>query len=184
MAFVLPALAIAGAVTSAVGAIQQGGATKSMMSYRAAIADNNKKIAEQNAEGAINAGIAKGATTSMRGAATGGKIKARQSASGVDVNTGSFVDVQEGQREAAFLDTETVLHNADLQAYGYRTQAKNFEAEAQLDRAAGDQAQTAGYLKAGAGLLSSAGSLGYKWSGMQGDSGAGQPLSLDAQDYT
>lgn len=186
MAFVAAApllLSAAGAGLSAYSAIQGGEARSGQLNYQAAVAENNKIVANQNAESAIEAGGAKAATTSMKGAAVGGSIKARQAASGVDVNTGSNVDVQEGQREAALLDTETVLHNADLQAYGYRSQAKNFEAEAQLDRSGADQAETAGYLKAGGGILGSASSLGFKWSGMQSDT-AGKPLSLNAEDYS
>lgn len=185
MAFLAPLavpLAVGGAGLSAFSSIQGGNAKAGQLNYQAAVAENNKIISEQNAESAIEAGGAKAATTSMKGAAEGGHIKARQAASGVDVNTGSNVEVQEGQREAALLDTETVLHNADLQAYGYRSQAKNFEAEAQLDRSGADQAETAGYLKAGGGLLSSASSLGFKWSGMQSDT-PGKPLSLNAEDY-
>lgn len=172
----------AGAGLSAYSAIQGGNAKSSQLNYQAAVAKNNAIISEQNAESAIEAGGAKAATTSMKGAAVGGSIKAKQAASGVDVNTGSNVDIQEGQREAALLDTEIVLHNADLQAYGYRSQAKNFEAEAGLAEAGADQAKTAGYLQAGAGILGSASSLGYKWGGMQSDT-AGQPLSLHAEDY-
>lgn len=172
MAFVLPAIpmiaaaaGVAGAGISAYGAIQGGKATRDMMNYRAQIAQNNKTIAEQNAESTIQAGQAKAQATGMKGAAEGGRMKARQAASGVDVNTGSFVDVQEGQREAALLDVETVIHNADLRAYGYRAQAQNFEAESQLDRMAGEQAETAGKLKAASTILGAASSLGGKWTG-------------------
>jgi len=174
MAFVAaaaPLLAVAGAGMSAYGAVQGGMAQKDAMNYRAQVAENNKIIAEQNAEASIKAGMAKASTQAMKGAAAGGKIKAAQAASGVDVNTGSFVDVQEGQREAALLDVETVMHNADLQAYGYRTQAKNFEAEAHLDRAAGKQAEKAGWIKGASSLLGGASSLGFKWTGDTGASG-------------
>lgn len=168
MAFAAPlalAATAAGAGIQAYGAISGGQAQKSAMYYRAAIAKNNQIIAEQNATSAIEAGQAKGQIQGLKGRAVGGAIRANQGRSGVDVNTGSNVDVQEAQREQSQLDTETVLHNADLQAYGYRTQATNYAAEAELDKKSGDDAQTAGYLKAAGGLLSSAGSLGMKWNG-------------------
>jgi len=166
-----PFLAAAGAATTAYGAIQGGNATKSAMNYRAAVAKNNQIVAEQSAEEALEAGQAKAQATALKGRAIGGAIKAKQAASGVDVNTGSNVDVQEAQREGSQLDVETVLHNADLSAYGYRVQGKNFEAEAQLDKTAGDNAQKAGYLKAGGSLLSGASSVGMKWSGGLGTPG-------------
>lgn len=166
MAFAPIALAAAGAGVSAYGAISGGQAAKSAAYYRAAIAKNNQIIAEQNANSAIEAGSAKGQATALKGRAVGGAIKAKQAQSGVDVNTGSAVDVQEAQREQGQLDTETVLHNADLTAYGYRTQATNYAAESEIDKKTGDDAQSAGYLKAAGGLLSSAGSIGMKWNGV------------------
>lgn len=160
---------VAGAGVSSYGAVQQGNATKSADYYKAQVAKNDQQIAEQNATGSIEAGEAKAQVVSLKGRAVGGAIKAKQAGSGVDVNTGSNVDVQTAQREQGQLDTETTLHNADLEAYGYRTQATNYAAESQLDISAGDQAQTAGYEKAAGGLLSSAGSLGFRWNGMQGN---------------
>lgn len=183
MAFVAPALpmiAAAGAIgsagLSAYGAIQGGRATRDAQNYKAAVAMNNKVVAEQNAEGAINAGVAKGQAQGLKGRAVGGAIKAKQAASGVDVNSGSNVDVQEAQAEQSRLDVETVLHNADLAAYGYRTQATNFEAEAVMDKAAGEQAEKAGYIKAGTSLLGAASSLGWKWGGM-GENGTPSPFT-------
>lgn len=175
MAFVaaLPLIAsvagIAGAGVSAYGAIQSGNATKSAANYQAAVAKNNQVVAEQNAEGAIDAGEAKSQATALKGRAVGGQIKANQAGAGINVNEGSAVDVQEAQGEQSQLDVETVLHNADLSAYGYRVQGQNYGAEAVLDKATGTNAQEAGYLKAGGGLLSSASSLGFKWGGTASD---------------
>jgi hypothetical protein len=173
MAFVAaaaPFLAAASAGTAAVGAVQGGIATKNAMNYRAAVAKNNQVIAEQNREYALQSGSAQAATQALKGRAVGGAIKAKQAASGVDVNTGSAVDVQEAQREQSQLDVETVLNNANLSAYGYRVKGDNYAAEAKMDEAAGEQAETAGYLKGAAGLLGAASSLGGKWS-----SGLGTP---------
>lgn len=167
MAFIAPlalGLGAVGAGVSAVGTIAQGQATANAAHYSAQVAQNNAKIAEQNAEYSTNAGQAHAAASSLKSAATGGRIRATQAASGVDVNTGSAVDVQESQRELGKLDTETVLNNAELQAYGYRTQAANFKSQAELDELKADQAPIGAALGAGGGLLSDASSLGWKWS--------------------
>jgi hypothetical protein len=68
----------------------------------------------------------------MEYAAEGGAIKAAQAAGGVDVNTGSNKDVQVSQRELRKLDTEQEMNKAQLAAYGYRTQATNYQAQAGL----------------------------------------------------
>ncbi len=178
----LPAIAavagVVGAGVSAYGLVQQGQAAKeagaaqaASANYSAAVAANNAAIAEQNAQHAEQAGLAQAQAVSLKGAATSGRIKAAQAASGIDVNTGSAVDVQESQAEKNTLDTETVMSNAELQAYGYRTQGVGYKSQEELDLATGRQAPIAAsfaasgdYLKAGGGLLSSVSSVGSKWS--------------------
>lgn len=160
-----------GAATSAYGIYEGGQASKNASIYQAAVAHNNELIAGTNAERAIAAGNAQAHAVSLKGAATGGKIKTAQAASGIDVNTGSAVDVQEGQREQEKLDAETVMSNAQLQAYGYRTQAQNFAAESDLTTMKGEQAEIGADIGAFGSLLSNASSLGAKWGSFGGDAG-------------
>lgn len=141
---------LAGTAVSAVGSIQQG-------NYAGQVAKNNAKIATQNAAYSRQAGSEQAGITSMKGAARGADIKAGMAANGVDVNTGSNADVQIGNRETSTLDSETVLNNAELQAYGYTTQATNYEAQSKEDVAAGD-------IGAVGDILSGVSSLGSKWS--------------------
>jgi len=164
-----------------------------MSYYQAQVAKNNQQMAEQSAQYALAAGQQNAATTSLRGAAKVGAIKTQQGASGVDVNTGTAVDVQAGERQSAQLDTETVLNNAQRQAYGYRVQGVNYGAQAGLDIAqagyAGQQASdatTAGFLKAGGSLLSGAQSYLGGWNKGNGQNGgytlAGAPSGGYTQD--
>lgn len=160
-AYAAVGLMAAATLVSTAGAVQQGNQAKKIGTYQAAVASNNALIAEQNADYAIKAGQQQAATESMKGAATVGAIKSAQAASGVDVNTGSAVDVQESERLRSALDTQTVMHNAQLKAYGYRTQATNFEAEAGLRTAEGDAAKSASRTKALSTLLSGASSTAW-----------------------
>lgn len=166
MAFLAPIaapLAIAGALTSAVGTVESGYATSNAAAYSAQVAQNNAIIANQNATYAEAAGEAQAAATSLKGAAASGKIKAAQAASGIDVNTGSAVNVQASERETNVLNTETVLNNAELQAYGYRAAATGYEATAGLETQEAEQAPIGAIIGAGGNLLSSASSVGFKW---------------------
>jgi hypothetical protein len=159
-------LAIAGLVgagVSAAGSILGGIAQGNAAGFQAKVAQNNADIANANADYASKAGNAQAAATSLKGAAAGGKLKAAQAANNVDVNTGSPVNVQQSQRELSQLDTETVLNNAELQAYGYRSQATGFEATAGLEKEEAEEAPIGGYLSAGGNLLSSASSIGFKY---------------------
>ena len=159
---------LAGGATTAVGGIEQGQATANAANYAAQVAQNNATIANQNATYATAAGQTQAANQSLKGAATAGRIKASQAASGIDVNTGSALNVQEGQREQSQLDTETVLNNAELQAYGYRSQAMGFTAQSGLESQEAEEAPIGGALNATGDLLSSASSVGLKYGGTGG----------------
>ena len=177
----LPAIAavagIAGAGVGAYGVYEQGQAarqasiaTSNAANYSAQVAANNAAIAETNAKHAEAAGAAQAQAVSLKGRETAGKIRVAQAASGIDPNTGSAVDVQESQGEKNQLDTETVMSNAELQAYGYRTQGTGYTAESQLDTAksgqaliAGDYAETGADIGAAGGLLSGISGVSSKW---------------------
>lgn len=152
-----------GAVTSAVGTVAGGLATAGAASYQAQVARNNAEVERQNARQAIAAGQAQAAATSMKGAAQLGEIKASQAASGIDVNTGSAVDVQASERETNKLDSEVVLHNALLQNFGYRTQAVSDEAQAEMEDTKAIEAPIGAGLGAAGSLLSNASSISSKW---------------------
>lgn len=168
------AAGVAGAGTSAYGTYESGQATSNAASYQAAVAQNNSIIANQNAAYAEKAGTAQAEATSLKGAATAGKIKAAQAANGIDVNTGSAVNVRASQAETSQLDTETVLNNAELQAYGYRANATNYTAEAGLESTEAEQAPIGAELGATGNLLSNASSIGLKWTGF--NQGASQSV--------
>src|SRR6202021_3155278 len=167
MAFAAPLAliaGIAGAGISAYGTAEAGQAQANAANYNAGVAANNGAIGNNSTAYSVAAGQEATSTQSRKNAAVSGKIKATQAASGVDVNTGSAVDVQKSQRETGELDSETVLNNSELQAYGYRSQATGFQATSQLETEEAEQAPIGADLSAAGGLLGSASSLGLKWS--------------------
>jgi hypothetical protein len=176
MAFI-PALGLAGAGISAIGSVLGGISAGKAASYSSQVAANNAIIAGENANYAIAAGNEKAATESLKSAAAGGKIKVAQAANGVNVNTGTAVDVQADQREAGALNSETVLNNSQLQAYGYRSQQTGYEAESALDTEKAETAPIAGDLAGAGGLLGSASSIGTKWVGAGGSLPGFNPIA-------
>ncbi len=140
MAFALPIIGLIGAGISAVGTIMAGQAQKNALNYQAQVAQNNAITAQNMAQNASEAAQAKAAAVGMKEAEVGGQIKAAQAAGGVDVNTGSNKAVQISQRELGKLDTETTQSNEELKAYGFRTQATNFQAQSGLYRYEAPQA--------------------------------------------
>jgi hypothetical protein len=168
--------AIAGTAISAYGAYSAGQAQSANAKYQAQVAKNNQTIANQNADYATQAGQEQATEASQKARAQGASLKAAQAANGLDINTGSAVDVQESQRETGTLNTATVLNNAMLRAYGYRTQGVNYGAQATLDTTEAGQASTAGDLSALGTLAGGAKSSGLFTSGgtPSGGPGGGQ----------
>lgn len=167
MAVSLPVLAIAatvaGTAVSAYGAYSSSQASAQASAYQAQVARNNSIVAQQNAQAATKAGQEAATTASLKARNQLGEATAALAASGVDVSSGSAADVQTTEREYGRLDTQQTVQNAALNAYGYRTQATNYTAQAGLDTAEATNAPVAGAISAGGDLLSGAGSLGSKW---------------------
>lgn len=153
-------LPVVGAVVSAVGTAVSAIGAGNAANYQAQVANNNAQIAQNNAKYATAAGQQKAEEESLKQSQALGAIKARTAANNVDVNTGSAVDVQASQRETGELDAETVLNNAELQAYGYRSQATSFEAQAGLDEMQASEAPVAGLFNTVGNLASKASSVG------------------------
>lgn len=115
--------------------------------YQATVAKNNADIARMAGARVVQAGEVKADTTSLATAGKVSKIKANQAANGIDVNTGSAVDVRSDAVASGQTDAETALSDAKLANWGYRTQAGTYEAQAGLDTAQGglDRANAGNY---------------------------------------
>lgn len=147
------------ALTKAGASTSSGAAAAAAAQYQAQVAANNKIVADESADKAVESGEVAADIQSKKGAALGGKIKASQAANGVDVNTGSAVDVRAGARMASKVDSETALNNAQWTGWGYRSQGVGYGAQSGLDTLeagsdlAGGQAGATGALLAGGGSI-------------------------------
>lgn len=172
------ALQLAGTGAKAKGQSQAGTANSALYGYQAQVARRNAEVQRQRADYAEKAGIAGADIESLRGANILGTVKARQAASGVDVNTGSNVDVRAGIAKANRFSAENVLNNALLQAWGYKNQAANEEAQAGIYDAAARGAISGSDLAAGGTLLEGASSLPFGWlKGLGGGGDTASPVS-------
>jgi hypothetical protein len=157
------AVGAVGAGVSAMGAIQSGQAQSKAAAYQAQVAANNATTANQNAEYATQAGQAAAQAQSLKARELMGATATGFAASGVDPNSGSAADVAVTNRETGQLSTLNTVNNANLQAYGYRTQATSDTAQSALDTATAQQATTAGNISAAGDMLSGAASVGSKY---------------------
>jgi hypothetical protein len=164
------ALAVTGLIgggISALGGMQSAEAQKQNLFYQAAVAANNAQIARQNAEMETQTGQSQMTMEGMKNRSIIGTMKAGQAASGVDVNTGSFVNARAGAAEIGALNQATIGSNAARKAYGFQVQAMNDLAQSQMDIRGGQQVAAAAPLTAFGSLLSSASSVGGKYFGYQ-----------------
>lgn len=174
------AVAVIGAGVSVYSAIEQGNANADMARYQAQVAANNQSIAEQNARLTAASGEAAVNREQLKTRAVVGALKAQEAAHGLDVNTGSAVDVRSSAAELGELNALTVRSNAAREAYGYETQSQNFADQSKLDVAQAGNAETSGYLKGASSLLSGVSSYGREFGFGGGGSTASPGLDTDS----
>jgi hypothetical protein len=172
---------IAGAGVSAYGAIKQGQSASDAYAYKAQVAANNAAIGRQRAVQEIQAGEIAAVNQGLKTRAKVASEKAQQGAAGIDVNTGSAAMVREGTAELGMLDALTIRSNAAKKAWAAQVDATSSEAQAQLDRAAGENAETSGYINAAGSLLSGASTVGgsyAKWQTNYGGTSGGSAADM------
>lgn len=159
------AMAGAGMASSAIGSImaaqgqQQAGEAQAQADiYNSEVAQNNAQVARNNAQLAALSGEQQAATQGLKNRAELGAIKANQGASGIDVNSGSAVDVRSSAAELGELDAINIRANAAREAYAYQNQATSYEDQAALDQASAGNAKEAGQIGEETTLLSGFGS--------------------------
>src|SRR5579859_2255368 len=119
------------AIMGAVGAEQQAKAQAAAASYNAQVARNAATY--ETEQGQVQAE----AQQRQRAALTG-RQRAMFGAMGVDVNTGSPLDIQSDTYTFGKLNEATALSNANRAAWGYSTQAGLYDTEAANARSAGN----------------------------------------------
>lgn len=120
---------LVGSIFGAVGKSQEGKAAEASAKYNAQVAANNATLAEQSARLAGAAGNAQTEQAQLKTRAQVGGIIATQGASGVDVSSGSALDVRSSAKQLGQLNALTVRSNAAKSAYGYQTEAANYKGQ-------------------------------------------------------
>jgi hypothetical protein len=90
--------------------------------------ETNKRIAELQATDAIKRGDREATLFAKKVKRVIGTQRAGLAAQGVEVDTGTALDLQLDTAEVGAIDTETIRHNAFREAWGYRVQAEDYGA--------------------------------------------------------
>lgn len=162
----------ASAGLQALGSIQQGYAGAAAAGYNASVAQNNAKIAKQNAGWSSAEGEQKFGVAGLEAQQKEGGIKVAQAANNVDVNSGSAVGVQRSQAQMSELNQSDIRSNAARQAYGYNVQAAGDIGQANLYKSQASNDIKGGWLSAGASILQGAGTASL-YGGGGGGAGTG-----------
>ena len=151
----------AGAAMGTVGSYYSAQNTKSNLQLQANLADTNAQIAELGAQSALAQGAKEEQRSRLQTTALKKSQRVALAANGVDLGQGSAAELLTSTDLMGDIDANTIKANAVRNAWGYRTQATNYQNQALMNRA------SAGAISPGAGavasLLGSAGSVGQSW---------------------
>lgn len=155
------AILAAGVGMSAIGAYNQSQQTKAAYQYQSQVNANNAKIAEWQAQDALQRGARVEQQQRLKTASLKGSQRARLAASGVALDEGSPLNVLQDTDYLGDLDARTIRDNAAKEAWSYRNQSAGFTSDASMLSA---RASAESPLMAGAtSLLGGAGLVADSW---------------------
>lgn len=152
---------IGGGVTSAVGSYYSAATNKINLQGQAGIADTNARIAELGAQSALNQGQQQVGALTLKAGQLKSSQRTSMVANGIDLGVGNAAEIQASTDIMKEIDSNTLTSNAVRSAWGYRTQAVNYQNEALMKRGAADGISAGG--SAFSSLLGSAGSVAGSW---------------------
>ena len=122
----------------AVSSFGQAQAQKSALEYQSQVASINSKMAEQQAQAALQQGAIAEQNQELKTKAVFAAQRAAMAANGVDIGEGSPSDVLATTKYMGDVDKRTIEDNAANQAWGYRVQAANASANSKVMSASAD----------------------------------------------
>nr|WP_143009793.1 hypothetical protein [Propionivibrio dicarboxylicus] len=147
--------------SSAMGARAQSKATQAAYDYQSKVAANNAKIAEWQAENALERGQKAEQTSRLKTAQLKGTQRAALAEKGIALDEGSALNILNDTDYMGDVDANTIHDNAALEAWGYRAQAAGLSSDSSMlaARAAAEDPTAA----TTSSLLGSAGSVASSW---------------------
>lgn len=152
-----------GSLMSGFGALASGFSNKSMYDYQSGVAQLKSQIDQWNAESARQTGEVSSLSAGLQQGQQFGKIIAAQSASGLDIRSGSNKQVQDSTRQINQLDTDIIRSNAAKTAYGYETESVADQAQANVYSMAGNNSLAAGFMGLGTSIMGGISSVSNEW---------------------
>lgn len=155
------ALQATGAITGAIGAYSRAQTQKINLQGQAELAGINARIAEMGAQQELYRGQQQAGALTMKAGQLKSSQRAAMAANGVDLGEGNAAEVQASTDILKEIDKNTIEANAVRSAWGYRTQAVNYQNDALMSRAAADSINPA--LSSAPTLLGGATQVAQSW---------------------
>jgi hypothetical protein len=125
------------AILSGVSAVSQAKDTRNEASWSAAQLRTNASYSRMRAEDAKARGGASAMAAVVKARMTVGSQRAALAAQGIDISSGSALDVQVNTAELSDIDIMTIKNNAAREAWGYGVQAGDYDQQAKMAEQAG-----------------------------------------------
>lgn len=120
---------------------QSENANYNEMNFNKVVAENNATLADNAAADAITRGQANEQIINMKGAQTEGSQKVAIASSGVDLQSGTAMDLLAGTAAITAYDAKTAQANAGREAWDWKNKAQQIRKQSELDeRKAGSKA--------------------------------------------
>ena len=155
--------AVAGAGVSYMGAQTQGQAASNAATYNAEVNANNQQMADAAAVTAQQQGAVDQQQKANQEDVLIGQQKAGLAANGIDVGSGTAVDLLADTKAAGEFDQLTITNNAARTAQGFENQGINYQNQAVVNEQESAAALQGGELKADSALITGAGSVANSW---------------------
>lgn len=146
-------LSVIGSFQQAQGQKASAQASANAARYNAQVARNNEILAQQNKVLAAREGAQKVYEQQMKTRAELAGMEAAQGASGVRLDSKSFLDVQSSAKELGELSAIDIRAKAARQAYGYDIEAATHRSNAQLNESQAQSDIMAGDIQSSSTIL-------------------------------
>lgn len=145
-------------IMQGISAYSQSKAQKSEGAFQSSVFESNARMADAQAEDAIFRGDQDAARQRENVKKLIGAQRASEGAQGIEVNSGSALDVQADTAGQGAVDELTIKNNAWREAFGYRVQANDLRTQSQFTKLSAANKSRNTILTAGMNIASDAAS--------------------------
>ena len=137
MAIPLAAIGLFTGATQLASGFMQAGAIKAQASWESGQLERNAALMDFQAKEAVRMGEKEAQQRALQTKKLMGRQRAVAAAQGIDVDSGSALDIAQETAGMGALDVATIRNNAWKQAWGFQVQASNARSQANMTRVQG-----------------------------------------------